>query len=277
MRKICMVAAVVTALAAVPSQAAFWITPTFSTSSSADIDDSNGDISSTSYGLMGGNEYFTLGYKGTTYDFSGPDLLDDMSLLFVDVHFDGKFTGNLGYFAGLGAAFGWEDDFDMSENYNLKPRAGITYSFGGDYRLAAGVGASINEPDSSVYPILTLNYREPSDLGLSYKLGFPMVDAQYRFNNLLALTGKLTAIPVNQDIYQLSSTSMLARDGYLAEEYAEAKVGVVLTPMQAFSISAGVGYDFRHEYKIYDHDGNEFRSFDTDPSYSAYINFNARF
>lgn len=278
MRKICILAAVVaSALAAAPSQASFWLTPTFSTTSAADFDDFDGDVSSTSYGLMGGNEYFTLGYKGTSYDFSGPKLFDDMSLLFADLHFKDNLSAQWGYFAGVGVAFGWEDDFDATENYNFKPRAGLSYAINGDYRISGGIGANINEPDSKVYPIITLNYRNSSDYGLSYVFGFPMIDAQYRFNDLFALNGKVTAVPVNQDIYQLSDDSSVARKGYLAEESAEANIGVTITPMQAFSITAGVGVKFAHEYKIYNKYGDEIRSYETDPSGQAYIGFNAHF
>ena len=104
-----------------------------------------------------------------------------------------------------------------------------------------------------------------------------MIDAQYRFNDLFALNGKVTAVPVNQDIYQLSDDSSVARKGYLAEESAEANIGVTITPMQAFSITAGVGVKFDHEYKIYNKYGDEIRSYETDPSGQAYIGFNAHF
>lgn len=278
MRKICLMAAVVAAsLAAAPSYASFWITPTFSTSSKANFDNAPGDISTTTYGLKGGNEYFTLGYKGTSYDFSGPELFDDMSLLFADAHYNDKVSQNWGYFVGLGVAFGWEDDFHISENYNLRPRAGLSYAFSGDYTLNFGIGANINEPDSKVYPIVTLNYRDKSDYGLSYVLGFPMIDAQYRFNDLIALTGNVTAIPVNQEIYQLADDSRLAREGYFAEESAEANLGIILTPLKSLSINAGVGVKFAQEYNIYDKNGNEIRSYETDPSCQAYLGFNAHF
>ena len=68
-----------------------------------------------------------------------------------------------------------------------------------------------------------------------------MIDAQYRFNDLIALTGNVTAIPVNQEIYQLGDDSRLAREGYFAEESAEANLGIILTPLKSLSINAGVG------------------------------------
>ena len=279
MRKLTVLAGAITlavSLSAIEAQA-WWVTPTYSTSSKADFDDFNGDVKSTSYGIMGGNEYFTLGYKATDYSLSGRDLFSDMHLLFADAKYDGKFSAQWGYFAGVGVAFGWEDDFHASDNYNIKPRAGVSYALNQDYTIVGGFGANLNEPDNMFYPILSLNYRNSSDIGLSYKLGFPYFDAMYRINNMFAFTGKVVAVPVKQDVYLLADDNRVLSKGYLVEEYSEGSLGVEFTPHRAVAINAGLSVNFAREYNIYNSDGHEISSYETDPSYGAYLNVRANF
>lgn len=277
MRKLLCAGAVLSAsLLALPAYAGFWINPVMSASGAADIDNSHGnDVKTTTYGIMGGNEFFTLGYKNTNYKFSGWDPIDKLQMLFADVHYASSFNETLGYFLGLELAAGWEDDFSLSDNYSIRPRAGISFAFDNNFSLLLGVKANFNEAKNRFIPIVGLKYRDPSEMGFSALLGYPDTSLQYRFNAYLALMGALSA--VNQDVYQLRSDSPLAHDGYLVEDSFNGRLGLVFTPVQAFTISAGVDASFNREYKLYNEYGDELATFETDNAWGGYINFDVNF
>lgn len=278
MRKICVLAATVAALSVAPASFAnFWMTPIFSHSTSADIDGSSGDMSSTTYGLMGGNDYFTLGYKSTDYSYSGNGFqpFDDLSLLFGDAHYEDMFTNSVGYFIGAELTFGWEDDVHLSDDYSFRPRAGLNFVVNQDVTLLLGGKVNFNEADDKFTPILGLKYRDPSDMGFYALIGYPQTDIQYRFNNYFAAVGSLTA--VNQDVYQLADDNKIARKGYVMEDSYNAKAGIVLTPMQSFTINAGVDLALDRDYDLYNSNGDKISTYSTDPALGAYVNFDVNF
>lgn len=277
MRKLlCAGVAFYAAIMAQPAYAGFWVNPIMSASGAADIDDSHGnDVKTTTYGIMGGNEFFTLGYKNTHYSFSGWEPIDKLQMLFADIHYASNFNEHLGYFVGLELASGWEEDFSLSDNYSIRPRVGISYAIDRNFSLLLGVKANFNEADNRFIPIVGLKYRDPSEIGFSTLLGYPETTLQYRFNNYLALMGRFYA--VNQDVYQLRSDSPMAPDGYLVEESMNGRLGLVFTPMQTFSISAGLDASFNREYKVYNEYGDELKSWETDTAWGGYVNFDVNF
>ena len=113
MRKLSILAVAVTlgAMSAGAVASGFWLSPIYSSTSSAYAGGFNGDVKTTSYGIQGGYDFFTLGYKVTDYDFDRNDWLGKLHLLYADIHHDGGFSDGFGYFVGLGGSFGWEDDF----------------------------------------------------------------------------------------------------------------------------------------------------------------------
>lgn len=274
MRKILVLAAAA-ALASTPAMAEFWVTPTYSHMSSADLDGTNDKAKTSSYGIVGGNDYVTLGYKKTEYSFNDSDDLD-LNLLYGDLHVSGGLTDSLGYFAGVGLTLGWEDDFNPSENYSLKPRAGLTYDFGNDWAISGGVDTNFNEVENYFQPILLVKYRQIGDYGLSAVLGTSN-HVMYRFSDLIAVEGKVNGI--NREIYQLADKSKrgAARDGYFIERNIAANAGVVLTPASALTVKAGVEASFDREMKLYNKSGDLIGKRDVDPTYGFYLSGSVNF
>ncbi len=277
MRKLTKLASAVAfgAACASASAAGFWISPIYSSMSSADAGGFNGDVKTTSYGIQGGYDFFTLGYKSTDYDFDRNDWLDKLHLLFADIHYDGNFSQGFGYFLGLGGSFGWENDFHASENYTVRPRAGVSVRLNPDFSLMLGLKANFNEAENRFIPIVALKYRSLGDYGLSGVFGYPETRVMYRWADWIALEGSVSAF--NQDVYQLSDDSALARKGYFVEDSFNAAAGFVVNPVEAITLRAGVNATFDRDFKIYSNDGDEIHKYSSDPSYGFYLNGSANF
>lgn len=274
MRKICILAAVAACAFAPAMTSAVTVTPIYSHLGSADFDGNSGSVKTNIYGLRADSEMFSLGYTKTTYDFSNTDDID-LHKLFGDVRYTQVNPGSLGYFVGAGLAFGWEDDFNMSENYSFTPRGGINYNFD-EWTISAGLHVNFNEIENYFQPILTAQYRSFDDLGFSGIFG-TYNRAQYRFSNAMAVEGSLTGI--DRDIYQLADEKKYgrAKEGYLMERSISAQAGVIVNPIDALTLRAGVEARFDRELKLYDKDGNKLGKNDVDPSYGLYINGSLKF
>jgi hypothetical protein len=277
MRKLTKLAAAMafSAACASASAAGFWLSPIYSYNSSADAGGFNGDVKTTSYGIQGGYDFFTLGYKSTDYEFDRNDWLDTLHLLFADIHYDGNFSQGFGYFLGLGGSFGWENDFSASDNYTVRPRAGLSFDFGNDFGAMLGLKANFNEADNRFAPIAAIKYRRLGDYGLSMVLGYPDTSLMYRFTQSIALEGSASFF--NQDVYQLSDDNAFAPEGYFWEDSVNANLGVVLTPLDALTLRAGVDATFSRDLKVYNSDGDEITTINSDPSYGVYVNGSLNF
>ncbi len=272
MRKVLLMSVILAGLSAMPAQA-LWVSGDVSATDKTKFG-SYGNMSTKVYKIMFGNDIFTVGYKTTDYDFSHYSPIDKLHLLFGDIHYEGSINTTVGYFVGTQASLGWEDEFHASDNYSLSPRAGLSFVINEDFSIQAGVCGNINEAKSVVLPILALRYRDPSDLGFSAVIGSENA-ARYRFNEYVAAEASLAI--KNQEIYQLKDDSVLAHKGYLVEESSNAKLGLIVTPLTAFNIRAGVSVDFDRDYKIYNHSGDKIRTIDTDSNVGGYLNCDYNF
>ncbi|MDY6322190.1 MAG: hypothetical protein SPL30_04670 [Succinivibrio sp.] len=278
MRKICALAAAAftaAALSASADAAGFWVSPVYSHSASADMDGFNDEVTTTTYGIVGGYGLFTLGYQVTDYDFDSYDPINKLHLLHADVHYDGEFSDGFGYFVGIGGSLGWEDDFHPSEAYTVRPRAGVSVRLNPDFSLMLGLKANFNEAENRFIPIVALKYRSLGDYGLSGVFGYPETRVMYRWADWIALEGSVSAF--NQDVYQLSDDSALARKGYFVEDSFNAAAGFVVNPVEAITLRAGVNATFDRDFKIYSNDGDEIHKYSSDPSYGFYLNGSANF
>ncbi len=276
MRKVTLLAAAVLASLALPAMAEGWsVTPIYSYQGKADTKDVKDEVKTTTYGIEASNEYFTFGYTKTKYDFKNSDDLD-LNKLYGDVRYETRNPGTWGYFVGMGFAFGWEDDFHMSENYQLTPRAGFNYDFANDWFVALGVSLDFNEIKNYVDPVLLIAYRDPSQLGFSGSIG-TYNHLQYRFSQGLALEGTVNYI--DRDVYQLADKAKhgAAREGYFMEKSVSANAGIVASPIDMLTLKAGVEARFDREYKVYDKDGHKLATYDSDPSYGFYLSGSLHF
>lgn len=238
---------------------------------------SNGQsVSSSVFGLEGGNELFTLGYKHKTIDFKNSKDLDALHNLYGYYHNASSLGSDLTLKYAVGASLSYEDELeDLTDSLSLLGQASLLYRLDGDYSIEGGMGLIYNQIRYYPYPVVQLAYRNAQDQGLSYIVGFPKNDITYRFNDYFALNGDFTY--ANSSFTKLKEHNVYSDDGYLVDKYASATVSAIVTPHQSFNIEAGFGYTFDHSYKFYDHDGDYSHKVKLDPGYKTFINVNAHF
>lgn len=264
------------ALLSCSSAQAFYINGSGSVNGDADIDGVGGaEVSTSVYRLTMGNQYFTLAYKHTEYDFSGiEDPFDSLDHLALDGRYDGTFCGDWGYFTGLTLGMGFEDDIHLSDNYAVTPRAGISYEVMPGTRLFLGALAQFNEVDNIYLPIVGIQFGKEADLGWSGSIAYPATKVTYRPSAYYAFEGVFLTV---RDLYQLADDSKLLPEGYIFEEGYGVSAGVIFTPVQLLELRAGVQSYFDREYTLYNAGGHEMASYDVDPSIGGYVNLNLRF
>ena len=268
--------AIALAIGTTSAYANVWFNASASHNSDADLSGAKGDVSISTYNFAGGNDFVTVGYKRTDYDFSSSanDWYDALNYLYVDLRKDFPINTTLGVFGGLTLASGFEDDFHLQDNYAVSPRAGISYKFTPRITGFAGAYAQFNEVDNKFLPILGVKIGNDSEVGLSGSIAYPATRINYRFNKLFALEGSFLTI---KDLYQLSDNSKLYKKGYVFEEGYGVSGGVVVTPIQGLSVRAGIQSYFDREYNYYDHGGNKQANVDVDPSVGFYTNLSYGF
>lgn len=267
-------AAAVCALAG--SAQAFFVNANTSYNGDADVKNSGGvEVNTTVYQVAAGTEHFTFLYKRTDYDFSGiDDPFDSLNRLVFDAHADGDFTDEWGWFGGLGLGFGFEDDFNADENYQIMPRLGVSYMLTPAIKGFLGAAANINEADNKFLPVIGIMFGRDSDMGLSGSIAYPATKVTYRFNPMFAVEGVFLTI---KELYQLNDDSKLIRSGYVMEESYGASAGVVFTPIQLLTVKAGVHGYFDREYTFYNRHGSELGSEELDDCVGAYLNLSLAF
>ncbi len=230
----------------------------------SEFKNSNLEVSKNIYTLSASNQYFTAIYKHTDYDFSnGYDYIDSTEHIYLDGRLDGNFYSSLGYFSGLGLSMGFEDDFDISKNYGLMARAGLSYNFTQDVQGFLGVFAQHNRVEDTFLPIIGIKIGNESDRGWSGALAYPYTKLTYRFNPMFAVDGTLITV---KDLTHLSDNSKIQKEGFIFEESYALGIKATLTPIKALNLSAGINYMFDSEYTIYNKDENEIASYETDSS-----------
>ncbi len=258
------------------SAQAFFVKADTSYNGQADVKGSGGaEVKSTVYQLSAGTENFTFLYKRTDYDFSGiDDPFDSLNRLVFDAHADGDFTGEWGWFGGLGLGFGFEDDFNADENYQIMPRLGISYMLTPTIKGFLGAAANVNEADNKFLPIIGIMFGRDSDIGLSGSIAYPATKVTYRLNSMFAVEGVFLTI---KELYQLNDDSKFIKSGYVMEESYGVSAGVVFTPVKLLTIKAGLHGYFDREYTFYNRHGSEIGSNEHDDCIGGYLSVNLAF
>lgn len=238
----------------------------------SDVKDSKGELNTQAYGLNVNTTYFSLGYKRTDYDFSGVEDFgfDGTNAFYGDVHYTGFFSNNLTYSVGLTLGSFYETDADLSDSYVLAPRAILGYRFTNGMTGFLGAYANFNGAENVYLPIIGLKLGDESDYGWSGSIAYPATRVQYRFSPLWAVDATFLTV---RDTYHLDDDHKrgLISDGYIREKSYGASLGVTVNPLSHLQLSAGLFSYFDREFELYDKDGDELGSFETDPTYGAYF------
>lgn len=237
-----------------------------------DIEGTNSELSTQSYGFNAGYKFITVMYNTTEYDFSGGsfDPFDQLNSIAVDLHHSGYITSNVAYSVGINVGSKYEDSIEFGDDYSVSPRVAIGWTFNNGLAAFFGAYANFNGADNVYLPILGLKLGDEADHGWMGSIAYPATMVQYRFNNWLAVHATFLTV---RDTFHLDDDSSKGSwaDGYFREESYGAGIGATLNPMKNIKLSAGVMSYFDREFKVYNNGGDEIASFETDNSVGAYV------
>ncbi len=249
----------------------------------ADIknDEDNGKAKFTNFRVYLGNPNIHIQYKRTNVDFSlnVPNEEPPFEHLnYVSFDFRGDnlpLSSTMDIFYGVNLGFGFESDFNLTENYNINPRLSMSYKFNNNYAFYLGATAFINEAENDFLPIIGFQvFDNGRDEGFSGSVGYPLTKLNYRFNKNFSVN---TTLLVNKELYQLKDNSSLAREGYLYDESVGASLGVTYNFDNHSSVNFGIRSIFDRKFTAYDSSGNKKDDLEFDPSYGFYLDFDAKF
>lgn len=238
----------------------------------SDIKDSNGDLTTKAYGINVNTTYFSLGAKRTDYDFSGEEDFgfDGANTLYGDLHYNGSFSNNLTYSLGLTLGALYESELDLGDSYSVSPRAVLGYRFTNGMTGFLGAYVNLNGADNVYLPIIGLKLGDEKDQGWSGSIAYPATRVQYRFNSFWAADATFLTVRDTFHLDEQNDRGELS-DGYLREKSYGMGLGVTINPLTHLQLSAGLFSYFDREFELYDKDGDELGSFETDPAYGAYV------
>lgn len=247
-------------------------------SNDADLKGTDSSVKTSSVGFSLSNQYFTVAYKNSSYDFSGDvDPFSSLHKLTFDARYEAYFATNLKYYLGLNVGTLFEDDISLSDSYLLSPRVALGWTFMKGWTVYGGAYANLNAADNIFLPIVGLQIGNDSDLGWSGAIAYPETKIQYRFNRSLA--ADLTYLTVCDTYYISNSVDHKGKDtdGYYREEAQGASLGVTYSFNDTMHLSGGVFSYFDRELKFYDNSGDETISLDADDNVGAYARFSFSF
>lgn len=237
---------------------------------SAKIDGADSELSTRTYNISAGAKWWTLSYTRTDYDFSNVyfDPFDSLNKISLDLRYSTNINSNINASFGLGLGALYESDLDLGKSYNIVPRATVGWNFDNGMTAYFGVAANVNKVENIFLPVLGLKLGEDRDVGFTGAIGYPATFVQYRLNQNWAFNTTFITV---RDVYHLDGeTSTSIDDGYFREDSYGLSAGATFS-FQKIKVSGGVFSYFDRKFKFYDDSGNEFASFDTDPSVGLYL------
>ena len=205
------------------ANASFFLTPSFTKSSDSDCE--HGDsLSYSKVGVTLGNEYVYGGFSFRDYDFDKKKDIEAKDIFFGG-EYRSQFDNKLGYFVGGSLDFSYDEEFDISESYNVNAFGGLSYELGSGFSVIGGLGTYLTAPKNYFYPILMAKYNNANDLGLSFIVGLPTTSLNYRFSDQFALVADVKFATSEPTVYM--ENYYRNYDVYMMDKSREASVAAL--------------------------------------------------
>ncbi len=256
----------------------------------AKLEDQDVEVGYLSTGLRLIFPEFELGYQYTDYSWERPEVLSSGNEIddpfeqlhrtwFIYRRFHMVDT-SWGYRFGLGGYSGFEKE--ITDSFGGIAFAGMVYRTPiRDLQFVAGAGVNLHSVETTIYPLLGMEWNARNQSLYSAKISFPLVrgypqtssypEARFsiHFSPSLALSAGLK---VNEGMYRLENDSPLRKKGYLQTEHASGNIFLTFTPDPFLHLEAGGGWVFKGKYIVYDEEGDNETEYETDGSLKAMLN-----
>ncbi|GAB6178470.1 hypothetical protein JCM16814_33610 [Desulfobaculum senezii] len=239
-----------------------------------DVEDTDGDVSVTSAGVVLQYGNFGLKYNGASYDWGNVDdlpfgsgdedpwdALHSLSLTYRHVAYR---EGEVTWMVSGSLLSGFEEEMDSSVSAGLSTI--VRYAFDDDW--SAGIGAAVQVEPIGIraFPGLVVLYRSARQEGLSAMLGMPTSTVAYRFSPQWAVKAQAS---MSGGLYRLADDSSVREKGYVRVSGVASGLYAEWTPTPRVRVTAGPEYHFGRGYTFYDDDGDEKDTYDVDASLGA--------
>lgn len=252
--------------------------------SEAAVKDSDGKVSSYRLGAKVSIGGFYLSAARTTYLWTdagrlpmgagGKEPWEHLNLVRAGFQYERGRKRRLGWFAGGEVHSGWEEDLD-GESVGAFAYLGANYTFGNKVLVRLGALGVYHKAESLVLPVVGVRWNMDARKGLMGDVGFPRTTVAWRFNPTWAI--RLDGMFYDSDYYRLADNSPLESKGFLEQRQMSADLGMEFRPVTDMIIFGGVRYLFNREYKVWNQDGENERSYDVDPSWGLVFSMDWRF
>ncbi len=284
----CLCLCLAAGLAAPQAEAARKLGPTLSLmgdwASDAAVKDSGGEVSSYTAGAKLSIGGFYLSAARSTFLWTdagklpmgtgGQEPWQHLNLVRLGFKYERGRKRRLGWFAGGEVHSGWEDDLD-GESVGAYAYLGANYTFGNKVLVRLGALGVYHKAESLLLPVVGVRWNMDARRGLMGDVGFPRTTVAWRFNPTWAL--RLDGMFYDSDYYRLADNSPLEGKGFLERRQMNADLGMEFRPVTDLVVFGGVRYLFAREYKVWNQDGENQRSYDVDPSWGLVFRLDWRF
>ncbi|MDD5081199.1 MAG: hypothetical protein PHC58_04295 [Candidatus Omnitrophica bacterium] len=239
------------------------------------------DIISTRLGVE--CDFLKFGYTLSDYNWTNPDSLsfgnskDDpwgsLHKINLMMRYGGKIDEKWMYMVLTKIDSGFENEVNNSFGYGLGMLG--AYKFSPKFRIILGTLLSYDEiEETELGPIFGFLWDDGDDRGFSLNVGVPETYLKYDFNDRLSLNLKFDIV---KDLYRLSDHSVVSEKGYFRDEF----IGYAL--MLNYSFNKNMHIEFgpqiisKHEFNIYDRNGNKIDEYDIDDAFGFKLKFTRDF
>lgn len=214
-----------------------------------------------------GNRYFSTGVMAARYHIYGLGP-KNFKMPYVEGKFDTDINSDISFKGHIRYGVPFEHDFHFRRSYDFNTDAFFNIKLNQDYQLEVGAKAQLNFVFKEAFPHFVLSYRSFEDRGLSYQVGYPSNNINYRFNDAYALTlecvGFKHVVKLDDntqfDTKALGSKTMTLPVSLLVDDTLLLDLKLTFTPVQNWHIEAGFGYTFHHYIKMVDEAGEQLAS-----------------
>ncbi len=177
------------------------------------------------------------------------------------LNWGGSITTQSSYFVMGGVSVGYEDQTD--DAYSLFGGAILSYQFTSNWSASAGAILSHHPKVATsleFVPVLGIDWRASATNGLTFSLGVPTTEIAWVFRPGTRLVLDMSSF--EGGLYRLADDNPLRPSGYVELVNSSISLRYETLLWKRLGLSLGVGQAIDREFKLYDPDGENEKSYD---------------
>ncbi len=172
-----------------------------------------------------------------------------------------------GYFAGINVSSQFEKE--MSGSFGAAGFGGMVFNIPeSNLILRSGGVLSYNEVETTLMPLVGLEWNPQAKSGFSASLGVPVTRVSYHYGPIASVSLGLT---MDGGVYRLADDSTVEKEGYLEMESFAALLALEFVPVEKCWVQIGGLYFFNRDFTLYNKDGDNERTYGLDDALGVFL------